>query len=133
VGLTIVTLDEKAREVFEPRAPPIRKRLDALNEIKQAGLKTYAFLGPLLPFFSEEYLDDLFEKFKEVRVDRVMVDKLDIKSGNWRYIEKALKIKYPDLFEGFKRKAFSEEYYLQLKTRIDKIARKYSVRVDFCF
>ncbi|RLE64891.1 MAG: radical SAM protein [Thermoprotei archaeon] len=133
VGLTIVTLDENVREVFEPRAPPIKKRLEALSEVKQAGLKTYAFLGPLLPFFSEESLEDLFEKFKEVEVDRVMVDKLNIKSGNWRYIKKGLEENYPSLLEKFREYAFNEEYYLMLKPRIIRLAKNYSITVDFCF
>jgi len=133
VGLTIVTLDECVRKVFEPRAPPIRERLKALSEVKQVGLRTYAFLGPLLPIFSEESLKDLFEEFKEVGVDRVIVDKLNIKSGNWRYIRKALEANYPNLFKEFKEKTFDENYYLRLKARIREIAENYSVDVDFCF
>jgi len=133
VGLTIVTLDEDVRRVFEPRAPPIKKRLEALSEVKQASLKTYAFLGPLLPIFSEESLENLFEKFKEVRVDRIIADKLNIKAGNWRYIKKGLEKNYPDLLEEFKKRVFDEKYYLMLKSKIARLAKSYSIPVDFCF
>lgn len=133
VGLTVVTSDESVRRVFEPGAPPIKKRLEALSEVKQAGLKTYAFLGPLLPFFSEKILEDLFEKFKEVKVDRVIVDKLNIKAGNWRYIKKGLEKNHPNLLKEFGERVFDEKYYLMLKSKIARLAKSYSIPVDFCF
>lgn len=132
VGLTITTLDEKAREVLEPKAPPIKKRFEALYELKQAGISTYAFLGPLLPFFSENYLEDLFEKFREVGVDRVMVDKLNIRGDIWKRLKNVLENNYPSLVKEFKKRT-TNKYYLALKNEVMKIAFKNAVKVDFCY
>jgi DNA repair photolyase len=50
VGFTIATLDEDARQALEPRASPVPARLAALAELSQAGIKTWVFCGPLLPY-----------------------------------------------------------------------------------
>ncbi len=47
-GMTIATDDDKIREIFEPHAPCIEERLGALMKLKESGIKTYAFIGPIL-------------------------------------------------------------------------------------
>ena len=49
VGFTIATEDEAMARMFEPRASPIRERVEVLREFKAAGIPTFAFAGPLLP------------------------------------------------------------------------------------
>jgi DNA repair photolyase len=49
VGLTITSLDEKISKIFEPGASVPIKRLNTLVILKSSGLKTYAFVGPILP------------------------------------------------------------------------------------
>jgi DNA repair photolyase len=53
VGLTVTTDREAVREAFEPGAPPIRARLEALGELRRQGVPTYAFVGPILPMDPE--------------------------------------------------------------------------------
>jgi DNA repair photolyase len=48
-GLSITTADEHMRLLFEPSAPPIRARIDALAQLHQAGIRTYAMIAPILP------------------------------------------------------------------------------------
>lgn len=49
VGLTVATLDDDIRQSLEPNAPPINDRIDALKELKQAGIYTYCSVEPILP------------------------------------------------------------------------------------
>ena len=49
VGLTVTTDDERMRLLFEPGAPPIAARVDALRRLREAGVRTYVFIGPMLP------------------------------------------------------------------------------------
>jgi DNA repair photolyase len=51
-GLTITTLDDAVRAEIEPHASPVEDRLSALKELKQNGLSTYVFIGPILPFIT---------------------------------------------------------------------------------
>jgi DNA repair photolyase len=49
VGITITTDEERMRRIFEPGAPPIAARVDALRRLREAGVETYCFVGPMLP------------------------------------------------------------------------------------
>jgi DNA repair photolyase len=53
VGITITTDDEKMRKIFEPGAPPIEARINTLRKLKEQGVKTYVFVGPMLPMNPE--------------------------------------------------------------------------------
>lgn len=57
VGLTITTDDEKMRTIFEPHAPPISERVKALRQLHEKGIRTYVFIGPLLPMDPDALLD----------------------------------------------------------------------------
>ncbi|MEM2851112.1 MAG: radical SAM protein [Candidatus Bathyarchaeia archaeon] len=134
VGLTIVTLDERVREAFEPRAPQIKKRLEALWELHDSGIETYGFIGPMLPYLTEETLEDLLSKLTEVAVDRILVDRLNLKAGNWRTIQQALAKCYPELICMFERILFTRnEYYERLKLRISESCKRRNLKVDFCY
>jgi DNA repair photolyase len=49
VGFSITTADERMRKIFEPGAPPIAKRIEALEQLHAAGIRTFAMIAPLLP------------------------------------------------------------------------------------
>jgi DNA repair photolyase len=48
-GLTIVTLDDTLRQKLEPNSSPIDERINAIKELKQAGINTYCSVEPILP------------------------------------------------------------------------------------
>jgi DNA repair photolyase len=72
VGFTITTSDEKVAELFEPKASPVKERLSALEKIHAKRIKTYAFIGPLLPGNPEKLIEHL-----EGKVDRVLIDRMN--------------------------------------------------------
>ena len=49
VGVTITIMDPDVARLIEPRAPPPAERARALEEIAERGIKTWVFLGPILP------------------------------------------------------------------------------------
>ena len=71
VGLSIPTDDAAVRRLFEPHAPPIGARLEALRALREAGIATYVFAGPLLPLDPARYLDAVGDAAGEVLVDRL--------------------------------------------------------------
>lgn len=72
VGMTITTDDEVIKKVFEPQAPPIAARIQALKELHDRGISTYVFIGPLLPQDPEI----LAGKIKP-HVDSVLIDRMN--------------------------------------------------------
>jgi DNA repair photolyase len=49
INMTVTTDEENVRKEFEPQCPSIQRRLEAIEEIKAAGIKTGICLTPLLP------------------------------------------------------------------------------------
>ena len=71
VGLTITTDDDRIRAAMEPRAPAIALRVAALRRLRDAGIRTYAFLGPLLPMDPERLAGMLAGTVDYVYIDRM--------------------------------------------------------------
>ncbi|MCP6718191.1 MAG: radical SAM protein [Patescibacteria group bacterium] len=49
IGLTVNGFNKKAKELFEPYSSTHEKRLKTLKSLKQQGIKTYAFVSPIIP------------------------------------------------------------------------------------
>jgi DNA repair photolyase len=133
VGFTITSFEEMVRRAFEPGASPIEERLDALEMFSDAGIPTYAFLGPLLPFVSEPGFEDLLNRLAE-SVSRVIVDRLNIKAGNWRNIEETLVKHYPEMLGEFKvASKASSAYYDSMRGKIRRMLDERAIPHDIIF
>ncbi len=72
VGMTITTDDERIVRIFEPGASPVRERIRALERIHAQGIRTFVFLGPILPGGSGRLIGML-----EGKVDTILVDRMN--------------------------------------------------------
>jgi len=70
VGFTITTNDETIAKLIGAGAAPVNERLKALVRIHSSGIKTCAFIGPLLPGNPEKLVADLFGVMNKVFIDR---------------------------------------------------------------
>jgi DNA repair photolyase len=80
VGFTITTADEKIRRIFEPGAPPLRKRIEALAKLRMERIKTFVMIAPILPG-AEGLVSALKDKVEYVILDRL----------NYHYADKTYK------------------------------------------
>ncbi len=89
LGVTIISLDPYISKSFEPRAPPPSRRIEVLKKAKETGIKTYAFLGPILP---ETEIGEVKELIKAVKgfSDEIYVDKFSYKPGMEKMLERVL-------------------------------------------
>jgi len=134
VGYTITCLGDEDSANFEPLASPSNQRFQALEELKKAGISTYIFFGPILPLISDKNLPELFQKFADLEVKYVFVDKLNIKSGNWKPIEALLKEKYPEILSFFEDAALGKSnYFEEVKEKIEKTAKEKAVKLKWCY
>ncbi len=133
VGFTVTSLDDSVRRAFEPGASPIPARLDALKVLSDAGIPTYAFLGPMLPYLSDEGLEGLLNVLAD-RVGRLLVDRLNIKCGNMPDIRRVIGGNYPDLAPMFELALKAESpYYKTLRGRVSELCRERSIPVDVVY
>ena len=133
VGITLTTLNDNVRQLFEPNASSVERRLNALRELKDAGIKTYIFFGPMLPFISDKDLEENLKKFAELKPERIYIDKLNIKKPfHWKKIKSFLEENYVDLDKKWEQ-AISNDYYENLKKRIIEIIKNYDINYEFCY
>ena len=90
VGMSITTADDSMRYKFEPSAPPISERLGALEELHQAGIRTFAMLAPILPG-----CEDLPELLAG-KIDFVLLDRMNYHHADWVYRKYGLEDKNSD-------------------------------------
>lgn len=97
VILTITTADERIRQLFEPKAPPIKERLEALEKLHSAGIKTSVIIAPLLP-----KAEGLIAEIKS-KADSVLIDKMNYHYADWVYRKHGLEYAMsPKFFEAKK-------------------------------
>lgn len=90
VGFSIGTADDHMRKLFEPCAPAILERIDALQRLHQSGITTFVMVAPILP--GAENLPELLAG----KVDHVIVDRMNYHHADWVYRKYGLEDKLTD-------------------------------------
>ena len=119
VGFTVTSLDDKVSRFLETKAPPVSLRLKALKKLHDAGVDTYAFIGPILPYFTnnEGKINQLLDKLQEVGVKEVWFEHLNLNSRIKGRLYQFLKKEAPDLIPEFDR-ANTQDYRQELEAMI---------------
>jgi len=127
LGLTITTLDENIKKVFESFSPSSHARLEALKKLRQEGFYTYVFVGPIFP-----YLTDLEEIFREVSpfVNHLSFEDLNLNPCRKEVFE-AIKKNFPELEDKYKK--LSKEFWFEKEKEIKKLGEKYNKPVRIYF
>lgn len=109
VGVTITTDREDIRRIFEPNAPSIGARIETLKKLHKAGIKTYVFIGPILPM-------DPYRLAGQIKdfIDFYLIDPMNYvaKSGNIYYqhhLEYALQPNYVAECQSALQRVFSAD------------------------
>ena len=109
VGFSIATDNEKIATFFEPGAAPVTKRLGALEKLHAAGIRTFAFIGPILPGSPERLIERL-----DGTVHKVFVDKMNYAGFMKRYYQEA----------EFKRELTDTFFHEQKKRLVSELLRR---------
>jgi len=117
IGISLSTLDNELSRKLEPFTSPPKLRLDALKKCKEAGLKVYVFVSPIIP-----YITDVDEIVKlSSFADYVMFENLNLRPTNINKIFDFIRKNRPDVFEDFKR--VDESYWKDVERNIRKICK----------
>ena len=117
VGFTVTTDDESTRRLFEPHASPILERIQVLGELHQLGIRTFAFIGPLIPADPDRLAGLLAG-----RVDQVLVDRLNYGAM------------FRDFYVRHGLEAFLEESFFRLqKARLAAALRRQALDFEMLF
>jgi len=115
VTVTIATADENIRQIFEPKAPSIRERIEALEKLHSKGIKTSAMIAPMLPK-AEGLANELRGK-----VDSVLIDRMNYHYADWVYRKHKLE------------HAMTENFFTQKKIELANAFRKEGIPYRLLF
>ena len=126
VGFTITSLEDKVSQFLEVKAPLVSQRIQALEFLHKVGISTYAFVGPILPYFlqNEHVLHDLLDALQRVGVKEVWFEHINlnpkIKARLYAYLAKTA----PQLIPIFDS-ADTADYRVKLdKLIVDEVAKR---------
>jgi DNA repair photolyase len=119
VGFTVTTLDDKVSRFLETKAPPVSLRIKALKDLHDAGIDTYAFIGPILPYFTNnaDKINQLLDKLQEVGVREVWFEHINLSPKIKTRLYQFLRKEAPNLIPEFDR-ANTEKCRQELETVI---------------
>lgn len=134
VGLTITSLNEGARELFEPGASPVKDRINALTQLRRAGIRTYIFFGPILPLITDRDLDAIIETLEELEPGSIYVDRLNLRniSQSKKFMEVLEKNYSKETADRCKVSLSDGEYYNNLRQMIKSKSKNQS-KYKFCY
>jgi DNA repair photolyase len=81
VGFTITTFSNEAQQIFEPHSSRVKERIGAMKRLNEAGLETWAFIAPMLPYVTEIELEDGLRQLKEAGVKRLLSDRYNARGS----------------------------------------------------
>jgi DNA repair photolyase len=121
VGFTINGFESKIKKIFEPYSSTHQQRLNALKILKENGIRTYAFISPIIP--------NLVDVKKCIEETKKFVDFYIFETLNWEAADKAfqniLKKKFPKSYEIIRDK----EKFLKFAKNLKEIIKKENIKV----
>lgn len=136
VGFTVTVLDERVRRAFEPRSSPSRARLEALKRLAEAGIKTWLFFGPVLPYFSDswEHIDELFASAAEAGVDYLLIDRLNLYPQVWGRVRRLLRQSFPEAIPAYENYRRNKALWCEeLKAKAKEAAKRHRLALRLAF
>lgn len=129
VGITLTALDDRVREKMEHGASSVDERLRALAELRTNGIKTWVFLGPIIPHITD--VDALLDAIAEVKPDYVLVERLRLKEGVWESVSGFIQDFKPELVNEYER-IFQGcgEYYGEVFEKVISICEKKGLKCE---
>jgi len=125
VGLSFAFTDPTVSNVLEPNASSLDQRLNTLKELKQAGVLTYVFIGPIIPGLSN--LEDIFTKVGDI-IDFAMAEALNLRCGNLnKLIEVLTELVGKEEAAKTINLCRNSEYWLSMEKEFDRLCKAYKV------
>jgi len=114
VQITLTTYDERLCKIIEPNVTGTLGRVDVLKTMRDAGIATIVWLGPILPFIndSEENLRGILKYCIEADVRGILCFGFGVtmREGNREYFYKKLDQHFPGMKQQYIR-SFGNSYH----------------------
>lgn len=129
VGWSIITTgDDQVRKTFEPKAPPVKARFEAMKRLSEEGIMTGTVFMPVLPFIydSKENIGQVIENTKNYGGEYVLDGGLTLWGYCGKHFYKVLGNFDPDLISKYKKIYKSKKSQAKYYAKIHEIIVKYT-------
>jgi DNA repair photolyase len=133
VGVTVTSVDDRISLALEPGAPLPARRLEALKQLSEAGLNTYAMIGPVLPMLSEGNLVELVTAIARTGTKRVMIDRMRYRPGMEELIGKMPLMETEPFRARYQRGLAERDRAPALERAIARACREHSLKLEQAF
>ena len=123
VGLTVEFSEDRFSSAFDPSASLISERIKTLDRLREHGICTYVFVGPIMPGLTD------IEKIIRLiagKVDFLMAESLNTRCGNKEAILTVIGRHFPDLLEMY-RGGFSNDYWRTIKQEVETLCASHKI------
>ena len=125
VIITITTMDSQLAEFLEPGAPEPAKRMKAVRELSEAGIKTWIFLGPVIPTLNDsaESLSRIIELAKDSGAEKIMFDRLRLKP----VVRKRMNLVLGEDISIIEEKLVGSVWFSDISGEVEEICEKFDL------
>ncbi len=136
VSFSLSTVDEDIKVIFEPHSPPAHRRLDAMQQLANAGITTGTTYMPVIPFITDapEQLRTTLEAVKAHGGQYYVFGGMTMKGGRQAdTFFKAVETHFPDQLDYLKQMYASKwyasrDYYRHLAAQVHAIGQELGLR-----
>lgn len=128
VGWSIITTkDDETRLTFEPKAPPVKARFEAMEKLAENGIMTGTVFMPILPFIydNEENIKNVISQTKRSGGRYVLDGGLTLWGYSKVHYYKALEKHDPELIQRYENLYADEKSLAKHTAEVHRIVVKY--------
>ncbi|RLG88776.1 MAG: radical SAM protein [Thermoprotei archaeon] len=136
VTFSFSTLNEDLARLFEPRAPTPKERINALMKIRDEGFKVGAAFIPILPFITDNELEDMVKLIKELNLNYVFFSPLTLSGKCKELFLSVVRSKFPELYGKYvslyrygasPAKWYRDRFYLSVKELLHRYGLRFGI------
>ncbi len=135
VSFSMSTIDRDVARLFEPRASPPKKRLEAMRTIADEGILSGVTYIPVIPYItdSDEQMEDTIRAVKEHNGQYILIGTMTMRDAQATRFYEILEEHYPELIEKYKKLYWrgyepDGKYIGNLYNRVKALCKKYDIQ-----
>ena len=135
IASTITTADEKLSSLIEPNVISPLKRFETLKEFKKTNAVVGVHAIPVMPFITEDGLENIFIKTKENNLDYAICEVLNLKGECRKIFLNFVRKNFPEHYKKYlyiynNNGELKEEYKNKIYKKIKYLEEKYNLNYD---
>ena len=131
ISSTITTPNKSLASIIEPNAVEPERRFKMLSEMNKTNADVGINIIPIMPMLTEDTIEALFKKSKELNLNHINIGSLIIKDECRKLYLNFIRTKFPNLYEKYlvlyKTAYLSASYQQKIDKKINYLSNKYNI------